>query len=79
MTGGEQQGLGLLPKGLRSRAKKIHKVGRTGPSQLGLVPLSPARKQGRPGGQPQTEGIRHTHGDEAGLKLSWEDKFTGQD
>lgn len=79
MTGGEQQGLGLLPKGLGSRAKKIYKVGRTGPSPAGAGPTIPSEEAGQARGQPQTEGIRHTHGDEAGLRLSWEDKFTGQD
>lgn len=47
MTGGEQQGLGLLPKGLRSRAKKIHKVGRTGPSPARAGPTIPSKEAGQ--------------------------------
>lgn len=56
MTGGEQQGLGLLPKGLRSRAKKIHKVGRTGPSPARAGPTIPSKEAGQARGAAPNRG-----------------------
>lgn len=79
MTVGEHQGLGLVPKGLRSGSKLILKVGRAGSSAAGAGPTTSSEEAGQAkGAQPQTQGIRHPHGIEAGLKSSWEDKLTGQ-
>ena len=78
MTVRAHQGLGLLPKGLGSGDMEIPQVGRAGPSAAGASPTTPSEEAGQTGGQLQTQGIRHPHGDETGLKLNWEDKFTGQ-